>query len=420
MKRQHRRLHQQPGLLLTLFGRLVSSVLLLLSAGCGQASDVGNTISERGYDVHFSAAFEAAGQAQIQIEIQQANAELRQLDFNAPRARYRLLSDDGSAEQSDKRIVWQVPASGGALSIEVHINQQRGEAYDALQSPTWVIMRLGDLFPRARARTLKGAVSRSTFSLRGSGQGLEDWSFETPYGNVDDHPTTIPIRRGFNHPTGWMIGGDLGTRRTIIGDHRITISAPKGSGFRRMDVLSFLRWSWPHVTRIYPDLPPRILIVGAPSPMWRGALSAPGSVFLHTERPLISENGTSSLLHELGHVAGLSSADDGDDWIVEGLAEFYSVEILRRSGAVSERRAQRTLQTLSAWAERDGGKLSDPSKGADTAAAVTYFKQLQDQLSASSLDAVLSQLLKQPSINREALDAAVQHVATPSPGNPDD
>ena len=45
---------------------------------------------------------------------------------------------------------------------------------------------------------------------------------------------------------------------------------------------------------------PRLLIVSAGDPMWRGGLSGPSSMFLHSDRPLISENRTSTLLHELG------------------------------------------------------------------------------------------------------------------------
>ena len=73
--------------------------------------------------------------------------------------------------------------------------------------------------------------------------------------------------------------------------------------------------------------------------MWRGALSAPQSLYVHAERPLLSGNATSTLLHEIVHI-GLGLADErGADWIVEGLAEYYSLEVLRRSGTISEESA---------------------------------------------------------------------------------
>lgn len=42
----------------------------------------------------------------------------------------------------------------------------------------------------------------------------------------------------------------------------------------------------------------------------------------------ISENATSTLFHELSHVITRISAEDRSDWIAEGLAEFYSVELV--------------------------------------------------------------------------------------------
>lgn len=381
--------------------------LLILVAGYGQAGDPVVETEQPAYRVNFLAKFnEDADTARIQVEVQQSGAQLKHLDFNAPDTRYQYVHADGSVKQTTRRIRWQIPEHGGTISMDVIVDQKRGKAYDALQAESWVIMRLGDLFPRARARTVKGAVSESTLSL----QGPQGWSFETPYGKVGKTPVSIPSRRGFNHPVGWMAGGLLGTRRTTIGDHEITITAPRGSGFRRLDLLSFLRWTWPHATEVYTHLPQHILIVGAPPPMWRGALSAPGSLFLHTGRPLVSENATSSLLHELGHLAGLSSAAAGDDWIVEGLTEYYSVEILRRSGGISQRRAERTLQHLAAWADREQGKLTDPSKGANTAAAVVYFQKLQARLPAGGLDGIVAKLLANPPISSTALNAAVQQA----------
>ena len=53
-------------------------------------------------------------------------------------------------------------------------------------------------------------------------------------------------------------------------------------------------------------------VVGAADPMWRGGLSASNSLFLHADRPLISENGTSTLVHELTHVITRVRGADGD------------------------------------------------------------------------------------------------------------
>ena len=113
-------------------------------------------------------------------------------------------------------------------------------------------------------------------------------------------------------------------------------------------------------------------------------------------RPLISENATSTLLHELIHLAGAHSADEESDWIVEGLAEYYSLLILRRSGGISQSRFERSLERLAAWVAEDDGKLASPSKGADTAAAVLLLHELAQELQTAgqSIDAVAGALVE--------------------------
>ena len=114
-----------------------------------------------------------------------------------------------------------------------------------------------------------------------------------------------------------------------------------------------------------PQLPPRLLIVSAGDPMWRGGLSGPSSMFLHSDRPLISENRTSTLLHELVHIALGIRGDEESDWIVEGLAELYSLETLRRSGGISEQRYKQALKHLSQWAKRSPTLFGSHSNGRD-------------------------------------------------------
>ena len=139
---------------------------------------------------------------------------------------------------------------------------------------------------------------------------------------------------------GWMLAGKIGSRNEKIADVRVVVAAPAGDSARRQDTLAFLKFTLPRIQEVFPHLPPRLLIVSAGDPMWRGGLSGPASMFLHSDRPLISENRTSTLLHELVHIALGIRGDEESDWIVEGLAEFYSLETLRRSGSISAQRLQ--------------------------------------------------------------------------------
>ena len=67
-------------------------------------------------------------------------------------------------------------------------------------------------------------------------------------------------------------------------------------------MLALLNWNLPELARAVPNLPRRLTVISAGDPMWRGGLSAPQSIFIHAERPLISENGTSTLMHEIMHI----------------------------------------------------------------------------------------------------------------------
>ena len=127
--------------------------------------------------------------------------------------------------------------------------------------------------------------------------------------------------------------------------------------------------------------------------MWRGGLSAPQSMFLHADRPLISENATSTLLHELLHITLGMSARNGYDWIVEGLAEYYSLELLHRSSTISRARYDQARAQLADWATTAESLCGRSSTGATTALAVTVFGALDEEMrkvsaGASDLDDV--------------------------------
>ena len=120
--------------------------------------------------------------------------------------------------------------------------------------------------------------------------------------------------------------------------------------------------------------------------MWRGGLSGPGSLYMHADRPLISENGTSTLLHELVHVAMGVAGPDHDDWVVEGLAEYYSIKILRTSGTLSNRRLELALDDLKSWGEQVSDLFVRNASGEVTARAATLLAELDLWLMENSPD----------------------------------
>ncbi|MEO0574405.1 MAG: hypothetical protein AAF004_03000, partial [Pseudomonadota bacterium] len=144
-------------------------------------------------------------------------------------------------------------------------------------------------------------------------------------------------------------------------------------------------------------------------------LSAPNSLFVHTDRPLISGNGTSTLLHEFVHVGFSRAAVDGEDWIVEGIAEYYSYQMLARAGSVSARRTAATGSELNRWGQQTSSLRAASSKGSRTALATTVFaaldREIRERTRKRTLDDVVQRIANKPGkVSLVELRDAAQHV----------
>lgn len=359
-------------------------------AACADGEAV--AADEHSYQLDFVAHLDPqSGLADVEIRVSQAGPILRALDFNAPDSRFTGFEGDGGVELASERVLWTVPDRGGSLRFTATIDHLRGNVHDARITDNWAVFRLDDFFPAASTRAISSASAEATLSF----SGPENWRFETPYGPSNKEAHSVVRDRLFPRPVGWVVAGDIGVRRDQIAGRQVAVAAPVGEGFRRQDTLAFLRWTLPELIEVFPGFSERLLIVGSGVDMWRGGLSAPGSLYLHPHRPLISGNSTSTLLHELVHVAVGNLAGPRDDWLVEGLAEYYGLELLRRAGGISQLRFEGALADLEQWADRENARLSDPSTGADTAYAVGVLRELAMNLEAagSSLDALVGLLL---------------------------
>lgn len=273
-------------------------------------------------------------------------------------------------------------------------HERKPRRYDSLMTDSWAVFRGDKLVPSARVTARRGLHSRASIEFLAP----PEWSVITPYAPVGKHRYEIDDpRRAFDRPRGWMLAGRIGSRGELIDGVHAIVAAPAGDSVRRQDVLSFLNWNLPHLLEVFPDFPPRFLVVSAGDPMWRGGLSGPASMFLHADRPLISENRTSTLLHELVHIAMGIRGDEESDWIVEGFAEYYSLETLRRSGGISQRRYQQALDALEHWGRRGGTLFAPHSSGPRTARAVLSLKAVDAEIrkltgGKASLDEVARRL----------------------------
>ncbi|MEX0610678.1 MAG: hypothetical protein WD229_01045, partial [Pirellulales bacterium] len=245
----------------------------------------------------------------------------------------------------------------------------------------------------------------------------EGWSFDAPYVRIKDHVYEIEnAHRSFDRPTGWMAAGRLGVRRERIAGVRVVVAGPLNEGVRRLDMLALLNWNLPRVRRLVPDMPKRILVVSAGDPMFRGGLSGPNSLFVHADRPLLSENGSSTLVHELVHVVTRLEGEKGADWIVEGVAEYYSLKLMWRSGTLTDHRYKQTFVKYEKWAKQADQLDVDVARGPVTARAVGIMRKLDHEIHKKtkrqkSLDDVVRLLVAaQQNVSTDRLRQAVVEV----------
>ncbi len=333
------------------------------------------------YDVGF---LPATGEAEVTLTLEPDEAKVKKLVFTMPEDRYSRVAGDGSVTREGDEVVWIPPGRGGALAWRYRIDRKRANgAYDARITRDWAIVRGDRLVPPARVTATRGSRSDARLKLHLP----PGWSHaDTPWLPAKDGDGFVVSngQRALARPTGWMIAGDIGTRRDVVEDMEIAVAAPKGLSTPRMDLLAMLTAVAPSLREAFGQLPEKILVVRAGDPMWRGGLSGPRSMWLHADRPLISENGSSTLMHETIHLVTRIRGVAGDDWIAEGIAEYYGTQMLRRGGLLSDARAEKAV----AWMRRHGREVrtlhAADSSGKRTARAVALFADLDAEIREGS------------------------------------
>jgi hypothetical protein len=335
-------------------------------------------------------------QAEVRLTLAQG-AAVRSLDFElGDGSHYSDFKADGQwqlTEGKPARGVWRPAAEKASLTWRVKISHGRKSgSFDTRMTPTWALMRGDDLVPPARLDQQDGIelVSRLEFELPTGWQ-----SVETAWPRIGKNKFRIDnVSRLFDRPTGWMLAGHLGSRRTRLGETEVTVASPRGQGMRRMDVLTLLTFVWPQVQAVFPRHPTKLLIVGANDPMWRGSLSAHESIYLNSRLPLVSESGTSPVVRELAQVFGRINDQQRSDWISEGFAEYYAIELVRRAGGMSDERYEGLHGKLVKDSQKVTTLRGEQINAAQVAKAVLLLQELDREIrlktrNKRSLDDVL-------------------------------
>ncbi len=381
--------------------RALAVGLLLLSSSAWSAKKV-----DLDYHVRL---LPQSDQAEVRLTLAQGSA-VRSLDFDlGDGSLYSDFKADGQWQLTpgkQTRGVWRPAADKASLTYRVRVSHGRKNgSFDTRMTPTWALMRGDDLVPPAKLDQQDGIelVSRLEFELPNGWK-----SVETAWPRVGKNKFRVNnVSRLFDRPTGWMLAGHLGSRRTRLGETEVTVASPRGQGMRRMDVLTLLTFVWPQVQAVYPRHPTKLLIVGANDPMWRGSLGAHESIYLNTRLPLVSESGTSAVVRELAQVFGRINDQQRSDWISEGFAEYYAIELVRRAGGMSDERYEGLQKKLA----RDGQKVTtlrgEQINPAQVAKAVLLLQELDREIrlktrNKRSLDDVLRGAMHLGSVDTKA------------------
>jgi hypothetical protein len=343
--------------------------------------------------------------AHVSLTIGEGAAFVRKLTFRIDPERHLLFEGDGRiVTEAPDKLAWEPPIEGGTIRYVFRIDHLRDDAqYDSRSSSSWALFRGRDLVPPVATVARAGAFSVTKLRLR-----LPDkWEAVLPFPQDETgHYIIENPRRDFDRPTGWFLVGKIGIEHERIAGVDVTVASPKGRSSRRLDTIALLRWTLPKLAEIV-DLPPRIAIVSAGDPMWRGGLSGPNSIYVHNDRPLIDEDFTSPLLHELIHTVMAARAGKDGDWVVEGLAELYALELLVRSGTIAPEKRALAFDRMSKKAKNAGGLATSRADAPTTARGVLVLRDLDAEIqrrteNRRSLDDVLRELV----IDREVLTTA--------------
>lgn len=172
-------------------------------------------------------------QAEVRLTLADG-AAVRSLDFDlGTHGDYSDFKADGQWQSGAakppavQRGVWRPAGGKASLSYRVRISHNlKKDSFDSRMTPHWALLRGDMLVPAAKLDQQDGIelVSRLEFELPAGWK-----SVETAWPRIGKNRFRIdnPARL-FDRPTGWMLAGALGSRRTRLGRPRSRWPRRKG------------------------------------------------------------------------------------------------------------------------------------------------------------------------------------------------
>lgn len=272
--------------------------------------------------------------------------EVQELRLQFPSERLGQFRGSGTLEPIPGGLRWVPGGPYAHLTYRAKINHIRGQhqRYDSYAARNWILTRAHDLFPRIAIACTPRATAQAKSRARLIFRLPSGWhsAAALPASATDTYGLHEPGKI-LDRPRGWFLLGEFNLEREEVAGIMLQVARAPGSALESKALFRFLDSTLPPLTKMLSAEPDTVLIVSAPDPMWHGGLSGEHSFFMHAGRPLRTPDKTSPYLHELFHVLQpFRPASDGE-WIAEGLAEFYSIELQRRTGLVDAAAYRRGL-----------------------------------------------------------------------------
>jgi len=293
--------------------------------------------------------------------------EVQELRLQFPAERLDHFQGTGTLEPIAGGLRWIPHGPYAHLTYRAKINHVRGERqrYDSYATSSWVVTRAREIFPRiaidCAARSGEEPKSRARLIFRLP----RGWHSAAPLPRLapDTYRLSEPGKI-LDRPRGWFVLGTFALDRQEIAGIMIQVARLPASALSPAELFRFLEPTLPALKKLLRAEPETLLLISAPDPMWHGGISGEHSLYMHANRPLRTPDKTSPYLHELFHVLQPYKPGPDADWIEEGLAEFYSLELQRRAGLLSAAAYSRAL----GYFERYGRWNVDLTQQQDNAA----------------------------------------------------
>jgi hypothetical protein len=316
--------------------------------------------------------------------------------------RLKGFRGSGKLQPLDGGLLWEPAGPYAHLTYRVAIDHARGQhgRFDSYGGRDWVLSRAHDLFPRIDVECYPDTPppksrARLIFRLPRGWRSAAALAAEGPDTYRLNEPGKI-----LDRPRGWFALGKFTLDRQEIAEIMVQVARMPGSTVQAPALFHFLTTTLPPLKKLLLTGPRTVLLVSAPDPMWHGGISGENSIYMHASRPLRTPDKTSPWLHEMFHVLQPYKPGPDADWIEEGTAEFYSLELQRRAGLIDAAAYTRALgyfERFGLW-NVDLRQQQDNAATNNSAPLVMYALDQRIQRATAGkrrLDDVVAQLAKE-------------------------